>query len=187
VRLDSGDLLEQAHRVRHQLDALGAHDAAIVVTSDLDEFAIAALAAAPVDAYGVGTQLVTGSGAPTASLVYKMVARQDDDGNWVDVEKHSVDKGGAGGRKHAVRRRRAGTAVAECLAVSGRPLPGDDDRPLQVALVREGEVVGREPLAAARDRHLRCRSELPPPARQMSQGDPVIPTVVESTIAGAPA
>jgi nicotinate phosphoribosyltransferase len=187
VRLDSGDLLEQAHRVRQRLDALGARNTAIVVTSDLDEFAIAALAAAPVDAYGVGTQLVTGSGAPTASLVYKLVARQGDDGDWVAVEKRSVDKGGTGGRKQAVRRRRAGVAVAESLAVGGPPLPGDDDRPLQVDLVREGEVVGREPLATARDRHLRCRSELPPPARQMSQGDPVIPTVVESTIAGAPA
>jgi nicotinate phosphoribosyltransferase len=185
VRLDSGDLLEQAHRVRQQLDALGARDTAIVVTSDLDEFAIAALAAAPVDAYGVGTQLVTGSGAPTASLVYKMVAREDDDGNWVDVEKRSAHKGGAGGRKHAVRRRRAGVAVAESLGVGGHPLPGDDDRELQVDLVRDGEVVGREPLTAARERHLRCRGELPPPARQMSQGDPVIPTVVESTIAGA--
>jgi nicotinate phosphoribosyltransferase len=186
VRLDSGDLLEQAHRVRHQLDGLGARDTAIVVTSDLDEYAIAALAAAPVDAYGVGTQLVTGSGAPTASLVYKMVAREDDDGNWVDVHKRSVDKGGAGGRKHAVRRRRAGVAISESLAVGGPPVPGDDDRALQVVLVRDGEVVGREPLAAARDRHQRCRSELPPPARQLSQGDPVIPTVVESTLAGAP-
>ena len=69
-----------------------APDARIVVTSDLDEFAIAALAAAPADSYGVGTQLVTGSGAPTARLVYKMVARQDAHGQMQAVEKHSLGK-----------------------------------------------------------------------------------------------
>ena len=75
VRIDSGDLLLVAHRVRQQLDELGATGTKIVVTSDLDEYAIASLAAAPVNAYGVGTQLVTGSGQPTCSMVYKLVAR----------------------------------------------------------------------------------------------------------------
>jgi nicotinate phosphoribosyltransferase len=82
VRLDSGDLLEQAHAVRAQLDALGATGTRIVVTSDLDEYAIAALAAAPVDSYGVGTSLVTGSGAPTAGMVYKLVAREGAAASW---------------------------------------------------------------------------------------------------------
>lgn len=77
VRIDSGDLLLVAHRVRQQLDELGARDTRIIVTSDLDEYAIASLAAAPVDAYGVGTQLVTGSGHPTCSMVYKLVARAE--------------------------------------------------------------------------------------------------------------
>src|SRR5690606_12370197 len=74
VRLDSGDLVSLASEVRAQLDALGATATRIVVTSDLDEHAIAALASAPVDVYGVGTSLVTGAGAPTAGLVYKLVA-----------------------------------------------------------------------------------------------------------------
>ena len=72
VRLDSGDLGVLARDVRLELDALGAHDTRIVVTSDLDEYAIAALAAAPVDGYGVGTRLVTGSGHPTCGFVYKL-------------------------------------------------------------------------------------------------------------------
>ena len=76
VRLDSGDLGVLAQQVRDQLDALGAHDTRIVVTSDLDEHAIAALAAAPVDGYGVGTSLVTGSGHPTCGFVYKLVSRE---------------------------------------------------------------------------------------------------------------
>ena len=49
------------------------------MTSDLDEYTIAALAAAPVDGYGVGTALVTGSGHPTCGFVYKLVARADSD------------------------------------------------------------------------------------------------------------
>ena len=104
VRLDSGDLLVQAREVRALLDALGATATRIIVTSDLDEYAIAALAAAPVDAYGVGTQLVTGSGAPTASMVYKLVARSDDDGVMRPVEKRSASKTSVGGRKWALRR-----------------------------------------------------------------------------------
>ena len=61
----------------------------IVVTSDLDEHSIAALAAAPVDVYGIGTALVTGSGAPTVGLVYKLVAREDKSGHLRAVAKRS--------------------------------------------------------------------------------------------------
>ncbi|MDN5693112.1 MAG: nicotinate phosphoribosyltransferase, partial [Micrococcaceae bacterium] len=105
VRVDSGDLVIQAHRVRELLDELGNTQTGIMVTSDLDEYAIAALRSAPVSSYGVGTRLVTGSGAPTASMVYKLVARQDDDGTWVDVAKASSGKASRGGRKEAARRR----------------------------------------------------------------------------------
>ena len=105
VRLDSGDLVVQASEVREQLDALGATETKIVVTSDLDEYAIAALAAAPVDTYGVGTRVVTGSGHPTASMVYKLVAREDDEGRMIGVAKKSKDKQSVGGRKYALRRR----------------------------------------------------------------------------------
>src|SRR6266702_3634743 len=81
VRIDSGDLAVVAREVRTLLDELGARETRIVLTGDLDEHSIAALAAAPVDGYGVGTALVTGSGARTAALVYKLVARAlDDDG-----------------------------------------------------------------------------------------------------------
>src|SRR5687767_6527436 len=105
VRLDSGDLGALAHEVRAQLDSLGAHDTRTVVTSDLDEHAIAALATAPVDAYGVGTQLVTGSGHPTCGFVYKLVAREGSGGEMVSVAKRSKDKVSVGGRKYALRRR----------------------------------------------------------------------------------
>jgi len=177
VRLDSGDLGVLAQQVRTQLDALGATKTRIVVTSDLDEHAIAALAAAPVDGYGVGTSLVTGSGHPTCGFVYKLVAREDDDGVLVSVAKKSQDKISIGGRKYALRRLSTkGVAEAEVVGIGDPPVNDGDDRALLVPLVTKGEVVGREPLEAARERHLMSRDELPDRARQLSRGEPVIST-----------
>jgi nicotinate phosphoribosyltransferase len=175
VRLDSGDLGVLAHEVRAQLDALGATGTRIVVTSDLDEHAIAALAAAPVDGYGVGTELVTGSGHPTCGFVYKLVARAGDDGEMVSVAKRSTDKGSVGGRKHAARRLDAsGVATTE---VVGTAAPDDaHHRQLLVPLVSGGDVVGRTTLDEARAHHLRARAELPRAASKLSRGEPVIET-----------
>ncbi|MFF5971717.1 nicotinate phosphoribosyltransferase [Streptomyces sp. NPDC012769] len=180
VRIDSGDLLLVAHRVRQQLDELGARDTRIVVTSDLDEYAIASLAAAPVDAYGVGTQLVTGSGHPTCSMVYKLVARAssaDPKAPLVPVAKKSVGgKASVGGRKWAARRVDA-DGVAEAEVVGTGPVPAElVDRRLLVELVKGGEVVAREPLEAARTRHIAARAALPMSAMQLSRGEPVLPT-----------
>ncbi|MFE0086744.1 nicotinate phosphoribosyltransferase [Streptomyces sp. NPDC058991] len=180
VRIDSGDLLMVAHRVRRQLDGLGARDTKIVVTSDLDEYAIASLAAAPVDAYGVGTQLVTGSGHPTCSMVYKLVARAESaapDAPLVPVAKKSTGgKLSVGGRKWAARRRdEQGVAEAEVLGTGPVPEPLVD-RQLLTQLVKGGEVVAREPLDAARERHVAARAALPISATQLSRGEPVIPT-----------
>jgi nicotinate phosphoribosyltransferase len=166
--------------VREQLDALGNHDTRIIVTSDLDEHAIAALAAAPVDGYGVGTSLVTGSGAPTAGLVYKLVAREGHDGVMVGVAKRSKDKLSIGGRKWALRRRGpGGVAQAEVVGIGRSPVDDGDDRVLLTELARVGQLVGREPLDRARERHSTSLSELPPSATQLSRGEPVIPTVYE--------
>src|SRR5690349_14847930 len=135
IRLDSGDLPTLARHARELLDSLGATKTRIVVTSDLDEYAISGLMAAPVDRYGVGTSLVTGSGAPTVGMVYKLVER---DG--VPVAKRSEGKNSVGGRKFAVRRHAAdGTALAE--VVSSEPIaPRDGDRDLLVPHVRAGAV-----------------------------------------------
>ena len=182
VRLDSGDLGEVAREVRAQLDELGATGTRIVVTSDLDEHAIAALAVAPVDAYGVGTQLVTGSGHPTCGFVYKLVAREGDDGEMVSVAKRSSDKASVGGRKHALRRRSpGGTAQAEVIGVGSLPEDDGSDRPLLVPLVRAGEVVGRTTLEEARARHRASLAELPRAVTMMSAGEPVIPTIFEGS------
>lgn len=178
VRLDSGDLGSLAREVRAQLDELGATGTKIIVTSDLDEYAIAALAAAPVDGYGVGTQLVTGSGHPTSGFVYKLVAREGKDGAMVSVAKRSKDKSSVGGRKYALRRL-SGRNVAEAEVVGvGSPPEGDaNDRPLLVPLVSKGEIVGRESLATARERHRSSVAELPRTVEMMSAGDPAVPTL----------
>ena len=180
VRLDSGDLLVQAREVRAQLDALGAKGTRIVVTSDLDEHAIAALAAAPVDAYGVGTSLVTGSGAPTAGLIYKLVAREDDTGHLVDVAKKSKNKLSVGGRKWAMRRINArGVAEAEVIGIGEMPANDGNDRPLLVDLMRDGEIIADLALDAARTRHKQSLGELPPLALRLSRGEPAIPTIYQ--------
>ena len=184
VRLDSGDLVQTASEVRRQLDRLGAHHTRVVVTGDLDEHAIAGLAAAPVDGYGVGTSLVTGSGHPTCGFVYKLVARaaSDDPGAaLMGVAKNSPDKATVAGRKWARRRLDADqSATAEVISVGQQPADDGGDRPLLVRLVRDGERVWREPLAESRGRHVRSRAELPVTAFHLSRGEPALPTVYET-------
>jgi nicotinate phosphoribosyltransferase len=176
IRLDSGDLPTLAAHARELLDSLGATKTRIVVTSDLDEYAISGLMAAPVDRYGVGTSLVTGSGAPTVGMVYKLVER---DG--VPVAKKSEGKRSVGGRKHAVRRHDAdGIATAE--VVTHLPIPArDGDRDLVVPLVRGGEICEQlspaDALAHARAHYERVRQTLPPEAWALSRGEPVLETV----------
>ncbi|RYY50167.1 MAG: nicotinate phosphoribosyltransferase [Actinomycetales bacterium] len=180
VRIDSGDLPSLAHQVREQLDSLGATETRIVVTSDLDEHAIATLAAAPVDGYGVGTSLVTGSGAPTSGFVYKLVAREDDAGTMQPVAKKSVDKASVGGRKWALRRlSSSGTAQAEVVGIGTPPVDDGDDRALLVPFVEGGRRVHHDTLDDARARHASAIAELPAAARKLSRGEPVIETVLE--------
>lgn len=186
VRIDSGDLTSLAHEVRAQLDRLGARKTRIVVSSDLDEFAIAGLAAAPVDTYGVGTAVVTGSGAPTCGMVYKLVAREGADGTMVPVAKSSGRKSSQGGRKVAARRLENGRASEEVVVTGPDPLvrgwnPARDQRPLHVTLMVDGESdprwLGGEGVRTAARHHQDALAELPAPGRRLSAGDPALPTV----------
>ncbi|MFC3544891.1 MULTISPECIES: nicotinate phosphoribosyltransferase [Nonomuraea] len=175
VRIDSGDLAAAAQEVREQLDSLGAFHTRILVTSDLDEYAIAALAAAPVDGYGVGTSLVTGSGVPTAALVYKLVARETRTGKLEPVAKRSVGKPSRGGRKQAYRLlNKSDHYETELVTTSG--LVPEGGVPLLTEFVREGEIVGREPLAEARARHAEAIARLPQDALHLARGYAAIPT-----------
>ncbi|GAT86153.1 nicotinate phosphoribosyltransferase [Paenarthrobacter nicotinovorans] len=184
VRLDSGDLVAQAQWVRQLLDDLGNVNTRIVVTSDLDEFAIAALQSAPVDSYGVGTSLVTGSGAPTASLVYKLVSRTNDAGEFISVAKAAKNKASVGGRKYALRKlNERGRATAEVVGIGHRPEDDGNDRPLLHQFVKNGEVLpgwtGPEGVVRAKERHAATMAELPPVVNRLQRGEAAIPTIYE--------
>lgn len=182
VRIDSGDLPQLVAQVRAQLDSLGATGTKITVTNDLDEFTIAALRAAPVDSYGVGTSVVTGSGHPAASMVFKLVAHHDQSGEWVSVGKKSAEKATVGGRKFAVRARRGGIASEEIVRVNSREV-GPSERTLLVPLVTNGVVderwTGPEGVRLAREHRESAVGELPQSAFSLGRGEPVIPTRYE--------
>lgn len=188
VRIDSGDLAALAQRVRNQLDALGATNTKITVTNDLDEYAIASLQTAPVDSYGVGTQLVTGSGAPTCAMVYKLTERANNAGHMEPVAKKSVDKATAPGAKLAFRSYEYSLADCEHV-ISGSEsalenfVPGEGWEDLLTDFVVNGTVdpqfQGHDGLMAAQDYHAKALAKLPITAQSLMRGEPVIPTKLE--------
>ena len=173
VRIDSGELAVLARQVREQLDRLGATKTRILVSGDLDEFSIAALRAEPVSSYGVGTSLVTGSGAPTANMVYKLV---EVDG--MPVQKRSSRKETNGGHKEALRLSRpTGTITEEVVYPAGRPPDTTEPcRELTTPLVRGGEAVSAPDLAAARKLVASGLRSLAWEGLNLSHGEPAIPT-----------
>ena len=176
VRIDSGDLGPMTRRVRKLLDELGAVDTKIVVSSDLDEFTIASLRGDPVDSFGVGTSVVTGSGAPTAGLVYKLV---EVDGH--PVAKRSSGKVTYGGGKTALRAyRSSGVAVGEVIHPLGVDVPRKPNleyREMTVPLIRDGEIVDGQPgIEEIRELHAAARKTLPWEGLALSRGEVAIPT-----------
>jgi nicotinate phosphoribosyltransferase len=175
VRIDSGDLSVLAQQSRELLDSLGATETKIIVSGDLDEYAIAALAAEPVDMYGAGTAVVTGSGAPTAGLVYKLVEVAGR-----PVVKRSENKATVGGRKTAVRRHKpTGTAIEEVVVSQGVPERRHGDQPLQRPYLLAGEPADDLPDLARSQDHLRQRLiSIPWEGLKLSAGDPAVPVTV---------
>ncbi|MFG1882836.1 nicotinate phosphoribosyltransferase [Micromonospora sp. NPDC049102] len=174
VRIDSGDLAVIAQQSRELLDSLGATETKIIVSGDLDEYSIAALAAEPVDMYGAGTAVVTGSGAPTAGLVYKLV---EVDGR--PVVKRSEHKATIGGRKVAVRRHKpTGTATEEIIVPQGVPDRQANDRTLQRSYVVDGEPVALPTLDESREHLRECLISIPWEGLKLSAGDPAVPVTV---------
>ena len=176
VRIDSGDLGVMPRKVRQQLDELGAYNTQIIVSSDLDEYAIAGLRGDPVDGFGVGTSVVTGSGAPTASMVYKLV---EVDG--YPVAKRSLNKNSAGGSKRAIRTHRAtGTAVEEIIYPfrASQPEIGNLTATMLTAeLMRDGEIVAGQPTLEESRAYLAHQLvTLPWEGLALSKDEPVIST-----------
>ncbi|MDN5598964.1 MAG: nicotinate phosphoribosyltransferase [Brachybacterium sp.] len=203
VRLDSGDLGEQAAHVRELLDSLGATGARITATGDLDEHRVEELKDTPLDGYGIGTRLVTGGGHPAPGFVYKLVEREGADGTMQPVGKRSTDKATLGAGKAAYRMRVGGRAHAELV------LPGKEEvaefereliaelttgasnpdwkrtslRPLQQPLIVDGELIEdlRPParVEAARAQHAVSVAELGLSADEGPDGPVALPTVTD--------
>ena len=152
-----------------------------------DAGALAALQSAPVDSYGVGTMLVTGSGAPTCAMVYKLTERENSAGVMQPVAKKSKDKASVPGRKLAYRSYEYGLAETEHV-ISGsetqlaeyRPAEGWKD--LLVDYVDHGDIdsryQGHAAIADAHEYRAKALRELPITAQSLMKGEPVIPTEI---------
>jgi nicotinate phosphoribosyltransferase len=166
VRLDSGDFLALSRQVREILDAGGLPEAKIMASGDLDEYRIRELvkAGAPIDSFGVGTQLATSADAPNLSAVYKLVELEIS-GIHRYTAKYSEDKPSYPGAKQVFR-----DTARDVIARSGECGKGE-------ALLRPVILGGRlvEPLPTlgqARRRAAECLSKLPPALRQLETGEP---------------
>lgn len=180
IRIDSGDPLVEVPKARQLLDALGASSTKITLTGDLDEFTISRYRDLPVDTYGVGTSVVTGSGFPTAGFVYKLVAIQDVGTTiWRNVAKNSSGKVSQGGRKR-VRREvdvYSGYLVAEGATVFPADIPYSDSPAYESLQVCVFDGVDRRAAGSAADakaRHASVIAKLHPDARRSTPGLPAV-------------
>jgi nicotinate phosphoribosyltransferase len=129
---------------------------------------------------------VTGSGAPAAGMVYKLVARRNDAGEWIPVAKTSPGKVSVGGRKNAVRRLdSSGTAFEEVVLLGEDPAADEEahdgsERVLLVPFITDGEAderyLGAAGTERARAHHASIMQELPIEAFRLGRGEAVIPT-----------
>ena len=164
VRIDSGDLLSTSRAARTMLDQAGITDAVIVASGDLDEMRISRLVAAgaPIDLWGVGTDLGTSRDSPAVGGVYKLVADRIGDEGWRGRSKLSPDKATVPGVKQVWRRHEAGQMAGDVIAPDGEP---EDGEPLLAPAMRAGERVNAEPLERMRERAAGQLTALPPGLR----------------------
>jgi nicotinate phosphoribosyltransferase len=150
VRLDSGDLLVLSREARRILDDEGMNETRIVASGDLEEHRITELVAAgaPIDSWGVGTELGTSRDSPVVNGVYKLVADRGADG-WRGVWKRSPDKATHPGPKQVFRTYTNGTMKGDVIVAEGEE-PGGDA--LLTAVMRGGEIVRVQTLDEIRER-----------------------------------
>jgi len=172
VRLDSGDLYDLAVRARRLLDEGGASGVRIFASGGLDEQAIAGLVArgAPIDGFGVGSDLVVSADAPSLDLVYKLVSYAGE-----GRVKTSPEKPVLPGRKQLFRIEDDGRATYDVIARAGEPTLG---RPLLTLVMRNGRRLDQvETVGALRARAARERALLPDAVSRIERADP--PYLVE--------
>lgn len=171
IRIDSGDLHKETVNARALLDSLGAIDTKIVLSSDIDEYTISEMKerGTPVDAVGAGTRVVTGSGAPTAEMVYKLVQIND-----TPVSKRAEGKASTGGIKVTYREfHEDGTMAGEFFKVGTTSAPfTSSQHPTQILLVDgQGDYFHQEDIEVSRARHREQVAYLPESARLILAGD----------------
>lgn len=175
VRIDSGNLVEVSRQVRQILDEAGLPDAKIMATSDLSEYKILELLAAkaPIDAFGVGTELATSADAPSLSAVYKIVEVGAGEQRRYTA-KFSEGKATLPGAKQVFRYR-----DHDVLGCAWECPDGDYEPLLRPVLVQGERVAPAEPLPAARQRALDGVARLPGSLRTQFEAKepwPVIPS-----------
>lgn len=187
IRIDSGDLYEETTKARKLLDELGAVNTKIILSSDIDEYVIDELMDRniPVDGIGAGTKVVTGSGHPTAGMVYKLVAIEENDGTLRSVAKKATGKISNGGRKWAWRQTDSnGNATRERVWVRNNSKFAEqyvsipDARTLQNVYIEKGEVVFNPTLEAIKAHHEFAMSELRPSDKNIASGFPAVEVAV---------
>ncbi|HEU5003699.1 MAG TPA: nicotinate phosphoribosyltransferase [Actinomycetota bacterium] len=170
VRLDSGDLGALSVQVRSILDAAGLPGVKIVASGDLDEYRIAALlaAGAPIDAFGVGTQLGTSGDAPSLGAVYKLV--EDVTG---PKAKTSTGKATRPGVKQVYRFGGVGGMLERDLIAPAAESAPDGGRPLLEPVMAGGRRrAPSPPLAAVRERYGAAVAALPARVRSLGPAAP---------------
>lgn len=179
IRIDSGDLHDEPNNARRLLDELGAVNTRIVVSSDIDEYSLMELSerGTPIDGAGVGTRLVTGSGHPTAGMVFKLVERENSNGEMVPVAKKSSSKASVGGVKWSIRDFENGFLKGERIMI-------DDKRPngaLQVLLYADGAPEQKETARLSKRCHREIMSKLPVEGKLINAGSAfIVPTFEEA-------
>jgi nicotinate phosphoribosyltransferase len=161
VRLDSGDLAALSLAVRGLLDEAGLGSVRIAASGDLEEGRIAQLVAAgaPIDLWGVGTDLGTSRDSPVVNGVYKLVADRTPDGDWRGVFKTSEAKATLPGAKQVFRSfASSGEMAGDVIARADEPLDGE---PLLVPAMRNGRIVLEESLDDVRARSQAQLGSLP--------------------------
>lgn len=179
VRLDSGDLVTLSREVRHLLDEAGLTQVGILASGGLDEYKIAHLVAsgAPINGFGVGTNMGVSSDVPSLDIAYKLCEYAGK-----GRLKLSMGKAILPGRKQVFRFEERGRAVRDVIARADEALPG---RPLLHLVMENGKrlTAGRVSLQAARAHAQEEIARLPDRVRALAPADPPYPVEISHGLA----
>lgn len=177
VRLDSGDLADHARKVRIILDRGDLNDTTIFASGNIDEYKLEKLMAeqAPIDGFGIGTQLDTSADAPYLDCAYKL---QEYAG--IARRKRSEGKATWPGRKQVYRNYDDnGVMSGDTVTVDNAPCAG---QPLLQWVMQRGKTVARQPTLIEAREHARLQlNSLPASLRQLSH-TPEYPVIISDEL-----